>query len=196
LALERAVSIPREPLDLLAGHNDEVKLRSIHIVHVFIVAAVLTQLALAGLFLFDRYEVNRTYSSLVAHRTFVRGHVVGCYYVTGHNHLAGYVDPCFVRYVFEGQQFHAWVDKSWGFSFYVDPQDTAYRMNTNTFAVATGNLNADSVIAALLLAGATLVTVVHQVHLYRSRQRKRLLHPNFGHHYPKALSGAAVARER
>jgi hypothetical protein len=159
-----------------------------------VVAAVLTQLAFAGLFLFDRHEVNRTYSSLVAHRTYVRGHVVECFYVTGHNHLAGYVDPCFVRYVFEGQQFDAWVDKSWGFAFYVDPQDTAYRMNTNTFAVATGNLNADSIFAALLLVGATLVTVVHQVHLYRARQRKRLLHADFGHHHPDGLSRVTIVK--
>jgi hypothetical protein len=96
--------------------------------------------------------------------------------------------------VFEGQQFHAWVDKSWGFAFYVDPKNTAYRMNTNTFAAATGNLNADSIIAALLLVGATLVTLVHQVHLYRARQRKRLLHADSSRHYPETLSEDTIVK--
>lgn len=120
---------------------------------------------------------------------------MGCFTITGPHHIAGYFDNCFVTYRYGDEQFHAWIDKSWSLTFYVDPFNTVFRMNKSTYDHATENINSDIAFAVLLLLGAMLVTIVHQFHLYR-RQRHRRLTAHHGDHVQHQHASAKMGSGR
>jgi hypothetical protein len=155
-----------------------VKVRAIHVIHSVAVLAVVTQLVFAGLFLADTLQTSTTYDALTAHRVQVRAHLVSCS-VRGPNYSSTYYNPCFVTYRYREQRFHAWIGYSFGLTFYVDPDNTAFRMNKTTYDNATVNIDTDIAFTVLLLLGAAFVTIAHQLHLYRRRQRHDLA---TGHH--------------
>jgi hypothetical protein len=154
-----------------------VKVRPRHVVHSLAVLVVLTQLAFAGLFLADVVTTSATYDGLVAHRVPVTAHLVGCFNIVAFPASAekAFYDNCYVTYKYRGQEFHAWIDKSWSLVFYVDPLNTSYRMNRTIFNNATENIDSDILFIVLLLLGAIAVTTVHQLHLYRRRRHRRLV---------------------
>jgi hypothetical protein len=162
---------------VVQGHTVPVRIRLRHVIHSLVVLAVLTQLALAGLFLADVLTTSATYDGLVAHRVPVTAYQVNCFNAVGEPEKFFY-DNCYASYKYQDQTFHAWIDKSWGSVFYVDPLNTSYRMNKATFDSATENIDSDILFIVLLLLGAIAVTAVHQLHMYRRRKRRRL----FAHH--------------
>jgi hypothetical protein len=174
-----------------------VKIRPIHLLHSAAALAVATQLAFASLFLVDCLQTSASYDALAANRVPVLAHRVACYGPSV-NHFQGYFVNCLVAYRYRGQQFHAWSNKNWGLTYYVDPRNTAFRMSKVTYDNATTNINSDVVFSVLLFLGAALVTVVHQLHLYRRRQRHRLLTTHHfdqvPHRHTLAETGSAERR--
>lgn len=154
-------------------HTLHVKLRVSHIVHSVVVLVVLVQLGFASAFLVDAIETSGPYDALAAHRVPVTAHLVGCFPVT--NRYSYVSLTCRVTYKYDGQQFQAWIPRTEGMVFYVDPLDTSYRMNHTVFVNATTNIDGDRALAIALFIGAALVTVVHQFHLYKRRQRLKAL---------------------
>jgi hypothetical protein len=152
-----------------------LRVRLRHVVHSLTVLVVATLLVFAGLFLGDLARTGTTYNNLVAHHVAVTGRLFRCFNVTGEPEKFFY-DNCYVNYSYQHQEFHAWTDKSWGVVFYVDPENTSYRMNKTIYDNAQENIDSDVVFAVLLLSGALLVTVGHLVYLNRLRRRNRLLH--------------------
>jgi hypothetical protein len=167
-----------------------VRVRPIHVIHSVAVLAVVTQLVFASLFLADTLQTSASYDALTAHRVQVQAHQVACFGPGSPNHFAGYFDNCFVTYRYQDHHFHAWIDRSWGLIFYVDPYNTVFRMNKSTYDHATVNINSDIAFAVLLLLGAVLVTIFHQYHLYR---RRRLHHFVIAHHGDETLHQQALS---
>lgn len=168
-----------------------MRIRLRHVVHSLVVLAVLAQVASAGLFLADVLRTSATYDGLVAHRVPVTGHIVECFNFTLQREEL-YYDNCYATYRFGHQEFHAWIDKSWGLVFYVDPLNTSYRMNKATFDSATENIDSDILFIVLLLLGAIAVTAVHQLHMYRRRKRRRL----FAHHVHEYQVNLGITPQR
>jgi hypothetical protein len=149
-----------------------MRLRAVHVLHSGVVLAVLVLLGFASAFLVDALQANSTYDALAAHRVAVRGHVIGCFDVQA-GIVAGYgARGCRVGYSYKDRSFSAMIGDNQSRTFYVDPLDTAYRMNSATFSNGPVEVTGDIVIAVALFAGAALITTVHQIHLYRRRKRR------------------------
>ena len=136
------------------------------------VIAVLLQLGFAAAFLVDASQTNRTYDALSAHRVTVSAHTLGCAFVGRVGSSGSYTGHvCRVGYSYQGQQFTAYIPYGQDETFYVDPVDTSLRMSKTSFDKGPEETTGDIVIAALLLSGAVIVTVLHQVHMRRSARR-------------------------
>jgi len=155
-----------------------LRVRLRHVVHSLTVLVVATLLVFAGLFLGDLARTSTTYNNLVVHHVAVTGRLFRCFNVTSVPEKFSY-DNCYVNYTYQHQEFHAWTDKSWGLVFYVDPDNTSYRLNKTIYDNAQENIDSDVLFAILLLGGAVLVTVGHLVYLSRLRRRRRMQnHPD------------------
>jgi hypothetical protein len=153
-----------------------VAIRRRHALHVGVVAAVLVQLSFAGVFLADATMANGTYDALAAHRVAVRASVAGCSLVaTGRFSNSG-ARICYLDASYHGYRFSSYLPSYESPVFYVDPTDPAEHMSKVTFDRGPEEITGDEVMAGALLAGATAVTVVHQVHLARARRRRRSAH--------------------
>jgi len=137
-----------------------------------VIVAVLLQLGFAAAFLVDASQTNRTYDALSAHRVTAPAHTIGCAFVgtVGRSgNYSGHV--CQVGYSYRGQQFTAYIPYGQDETFYVDPIDTSLRMSKVSFDKGPEETTGDMVIAAWLLSGAVIVTVLHQLHIRRSARR-------------------------
>jgi hypothetical protein len=137
-----------------------------------VVVAVLLQLGFAAAFLLDASQTNRTYDALSAHRVTVTAHTLGCAFVGSVGRSGNYSGHvCRVGFGYQGQQFTAYIPFGQNETFYVDPVDTSMRMSKASFDKGPEETTGDIVIAALLLAGAVIVTVLHQRHIRRPARR-------------------------
>jgi hypothetical protein len=170
-----------------------VKVRAIHVIHSVALLAVVTQLVFAGLFLADTLQTSANYDALSAHRVPVEAHRMICFGLSATKVSAGYFINCFVTYQFRDQHFHAVIGYNWSLTFYVDPDNTTIRMAKTTYDNATVNINTDIAFAVLLLLGAALVTILHQLHLHRRRQ---LHHVVTAHHSDETQHWQASAAMR
>jgi hypothetical protein len=158
-----------------------LKLGWVHLIHSTVALVVLVLLVLAAFLFMDYSQVNTTYAALRSDRVTIQGHEVLCSTQLWRPTSRGpMVENCYVTYSFHGHHYSAIVPKDWGFEFYVDPANTAYRMNKSTYDTASENLNGDLVLGSVLLAAAILVTAVHQWH-YRGFRRRRRLRPSQVH---------------
>jgi hypothetical protein len=145
-----------------------MRVRRRHVLHVGVILAVVLQLAFAGAFLADASQTNRAYDALAAHRVTVTARTVGCVFVGSISRSGNYSGHvCRVAYSYQGQQFSAVIGFNQTRTFYVDPLDTALRMNMASFDNGPDETTGDLIIAALLLFGALTVTVLHQIHVRR-----------------------------
>lgn len=153
-----------------------MKVRPRHVLHVGVVIAVLAQLAFAAAFLVDSALTNRAYDDLAAHRIAVTSRLVGCIYL-GPSRTSGasFGEICRVVYHYRDQDFSAVINIAQPKIFYIDPLDTSVRMNKATFDNGPTESTGDIVFAVLLLLGAVLVTLIHQVHLRQQRTKQRSL---------------------
>jgi hypothetical protein len=139
-----------------------------HVLHVGVIVAVVLQLGFAGAFFVDASQTNRAYDALAAHRVALTARTIGCVFVGSISRTGNYSGHvCRVAYSYQGQQFTAVIGSNQTRTFYVDPHDTALRMNKASFDNGPDETTGDLVIAALLLFGALTVTVLHQVHVRR-----------------------------
>jgi Na+/proline symporter len=139
-----------------------------HAVHGFVWIAVLIQLGFAIAFLVDAAETNSTYDVLASHRVAVRAHSVGCATImTGRNLFGRRL--CRVDYAYSGETFTAVIPFGETATFFVDPQNTSYRMNEVNFEKGPQAITGDLVFVFVLLFGALAVTIVHLEHLRDKR---------------------------
>jgi len=143
------------------------------VVHGFVVFAVLIQLGFAIAFLVDAAETNRTYDALSSHRAAVRGHSVGCVVIVTGRLSNITTRICRIDYQYSGQAFTAVIPYGETTTFFVDPQNTSYRMNEVNFEKGPEATVGDLVFASVLGFGALAVTIVHLEHL-RERRSSRL----------------------
>jgi hypothetical protein len=149
-----------------------------HAIHGFVWAAVLIQLGLAIAFLVDAAETNSTYDALVNHWVAVRAHSVGCVtIVTGRNLFGRRL--CRVDYRYSGKTFTAVIPYGETTTFFVDPQNTSYRMNEVNFEKGPQAITGDLVFVFALVFSALAVTIVHLEHL---RERRSSLSSIHGRH--------------
>ena len=127
--------------------------------------AVLIQLAFAIAFLVDAAETNRTYDALSSHRVAVRGHSVGCVVIVTGRYAGSYARVCRIDYQYSGQAFTAVIPYGETTTFFVDPQNTSYRMNEVNFEKGPETTVGDLVFASVLGFGALALTIVHLEHL-------------------------------
>jgi hypothetical protein len=144
-----------------------MKLRRIHIFHSAAVVGVAVQLGFAAAFLGDALMVNRAYDAVAAHRVEVTAQTTECLY--GRRG----VNTCDVTYSFAGHDFTAVIPAAWPKQFYVDSLNTRYRMDASTFGRGPVEITGDIVVAVLLVLGALMVTVIHQLHIHRRRRMRR-----------------------
>ena len=147
-----------------------------HALHAGVITAVVVQIGFAGVFLADSVTANRTYDALAAHRVAVRASVVGCSSVTSGRFSVYGTRVCYVDASYHGFRFSAYLPTYSSRVFYVDPLDPAEHMSKAGFDHGPEEVAGDDIVAAALLAGATAVTVVHQMHLARARRRRRSAH--------------------
>jgi hypothetical protein len=137
-----------------------------------VVVAVLLQLGFAAAFLVDAGQTNRTYDALSAHRVAVAAHTLGCAFVGSVGRSGNYSGHvCQVGFSYRDQQFTAYIPYGQNETFYVDPLDSSVRMSEVSFDKGPEETTGDIVIAALLVAGAVMVTVLHQIHIRRPGRR-------------------------
>jgi len=137
-----------------------------------VVIAVLLQLGFAAAFLVDARQTNRTYDALSAHRVAVAAHMLGCAFVGRVGSSGSYTGHvCRVGYSYRGQPFTAYIPYGQNETFYLDPLDTSLRMSKVSFEKGPEETTGDIVIATLLLSGAFVVAVLHQLHIRRPPHR-------------------------
>jgi len=149
-----------------------VRIRRPHVLHGFVVLAVLVQLGFAAAFLVDAAETNTTYDALANHRVAVHGQQVACSAIVGGRLRYVMAVICRVDYTYAGVSYTAEIPRGEPATFYVDPVNTAYRMNEVSFEKGPTETVGDLVIASLLVFGALAVTIVHLEHL-RARRHGR-----------------------
>lgn len=149
-----------------------MRVRRRHVLHIGVVLAVLPQLGFATAFLVDAHETNKTYDALAGHRVTLTAHTLGCAFVGRPARTLTYTGHiCRVSYSYQGQEFISYIPFGQTETFYVDPLNTALRMNKVSFDKGPEETTGDIVIAVLLLLGALIVTTLHQIHLRRGWAR-------------------------
>jgi hypothetical protein len=159
-----------------------VRVRPRHVIHVGLVLAVLIQLGFAGAFIADAAGANRTYDALAAHRVKVTARIIACAYYAPRPQGYGFSGRvCRVEYHYRNHKYSAVINYDQTRRYYVDPQDPTIAENVETFAGGPEEVGGDLTFAGLLLAGALLITSVHQWHLYRRRRARREFHAGSHH---------------
>jgi hypothetical protein len=142
-------------------------IRRRHLLHSAVSIVVLVQLGFAAAFLADATQTNRTYHALAARHVAVNGHVQGCAWIGGQRGVLDHM--CRVDYSFRGAEFSALIPYGQPSTYFVDPQNVSVRMSKVHFEGGPEETTFDIVFALLLVAGASVVTTVHLVHLRRKR---------------------------
>jgi len=147
--------------------------RRSHALHGFVVLAVLIQLGFGIAFLIDAARTNTTYDALASHRVAVQAHATGCFTVVTGRMSSFSTRLCRVRYEYAGKAFADYVPLGQTMTFYVDPLDTAYRMNQVNFEKGPEATFGDLAFASVCGFGALAVTAVHLEHLRVRRSGSR-----------------------
>lgn len=147
-----------------------MRLRPIHALHSVAALAVAVQLAFGAAFLLDYHQTDAAYKALAAHHVRVPARVLHCGQLLTGSRPRTYEHACSVTYSFRGQPYGGVVPFNQPKVFYIDPLNPSDRMSVGYFAGGPTAHTADLVIAFLLFGGATLVAVVHQIHLRRRRR--------------------------
>jgi hypothetical protein len=142
-------------------------IRRRHLLHSAVSIVVLVQLGLAAAFLVDATQTNRTYQALAARHVAVNGHVRGCAWMASQRSVLAHL--CRIDYSFRGSDFSALIPYGQASTFFVDPQNVSVRMSKVHFEGGPEETTFDTVFALVLVAGASVVTTVHLVHLRRRR---------------------------
>jgi hypothetical protein len=149
-----------------------VQIRRRHTVHGFVVLVVLVQLGFAIAFLVDAARTNSTYDALASHRVAVHGHVIGCVTIALGRNRSNVSEICRVNYRYSGQTFTAVIPYGETTTFFVDPENTSYRMNQVNFEKGPQAINGDLVFASVLIFSAVAVTMVHLERLRDKRVQR------------------------
>ncbi len=150
-----------------------MEVRRPHVVHGFVVLAVLIQLGFAIAFIVDAAETNSAYDAISSDHVVVHGHSLGCAtFATGT--LRSYrTTLCRVDYRYADQTFSSVIPYGETMTFYIDPRDTSYRMDQVTFDKGPEATAGDLAFASVAGFGALAVTVVHLEHLRVQRLARR-----------------------
>lgn len=137
--------------------------------------AIGVMLGFAAAFLTDASNTNRAYDALLTHRVALSGHELGCAWVASdRTSQAPTVQLCRFASTYH-DHFLSWVvGAGVPHVLYVDPNDTAVHMTQATFNNGPVETTGDIVIGALLVAGATYVAVLHELHRRHRRRRSGL----------------------
>lgn len=142
-----------------------------NVVHCAVLLAVAVQVGFAVAFLLDAHWAETAYSALAAHHVRVPAQTARCGQFLTSTRPNTYKHACLVTYSFQGKKYSDVMPYNQPRAFYIDPLNPSDRMSVGNFAHGPTGRTADIVFASLLLSGAVLVTIVHQMHLRRRRQR-------------------------
>jgi hypothetical protein len=140
---------------------------------------VVVMLGFATAFIVDAANTNRTYDALAGHRVQLSGHVLGCSIFRssrgGSNRL------CRIGFDFEGYRFTEVIGSNLSQAAYVDPGNPALHMSKVDFDGGPEERTVDLTLAALLIAGAFGVGILHELHRRRRRIRSTRDHRTHEH---------------
>ena len=133
-------------------------------------------LSFAGLLFADAAITNDSYRAVATHRVEVTGTDPYCFVVPYRGGAGGrtfYTRFCRASYRYGADTFVEVTPTTWPLTYEVDSKDPSIRMDKARFDNGPVNVVGDQVGAILLLFGAALVTVIHQIHFRRTRARRR-----------------------